>query len=142
MPLRLLSGPAGSGKSQVADDLLADGEFEIILDITRLWAAIGGYERGPDGRYPIRADDDAALIVARYVRGVAARFAAQEGFNVVVTTSSPDQAARWQEIAEENGDTFSETVIDPGREVCEERLSQGGFLSPECERTIDRWYRP
>ncbi|MDE2813318.1 MAG: hypothetical protein OXM01_09850, partial [Gemmatimonadota bacterium] len=49
--------------------MLDAGEVQIVADITELWATIGGYVRGPDGRYPLRLDDDPALAVAPVKQG-------------------------------------------------------------------------
>ena len=97
--LHLIEGPAGSGKSQLARDMLDAGEVDLLADTTALWAAVGSYERGADGKYPVREDNDPALRVALYLQATAAAFALREGYNVAVTTSQRDQGSRWQEIA-------------------------------------------
>ena len=86
--LILLQGPAGSGKSQLAAQMLAAGEVQALADVTALWAAISGAVRDPlTGRYPVRDPDDVALEAARYIQRALTRFALETGADVVVTTS-------------------------------------------------------
>ena len=138
--LHLVEGPAGGGKSQYVAELVAAGTVAIVADVTRLWAAVGGYERGPDGRYPVREDDDPALHTARYLQAVAVRHALEQGADVAVTTSQPGQAARWRHVSTRY--TLEVTTVDPGEEVVRQRLElpETGELSPECQRAIDRWF--
>ena len=125
-----------------------EGEVDVVSDVTRLWAALGGYERGPDGRYPVRADDDPALTTALYVQAVAVRRALREGAAVAVTTSRAGQASRWQALAGQVEVEFSVEVsfevrtVDPGEDVVRARLADPdtGELSPECEKAVRRWY--
>ena len=57
MAIEIVAGPAGSGKSQlVAVEL--DKERDVLIDFTRLWAAISGIDRLPDGRFPVRRRGD------------------------------------------------------------------------------------
>ena len=76
--LTLIQGPAGSGKSAVAADLLSAGELEVLFDTTAIWAALSGAVRGPDGRFPPRSDDDPSLATALYLQAVGARFALEQ----------------------------------------------------------------
>ena len=101
--LYLIEGPSGGGKSQFVGDLKAAGEIVVIADVTRLWAATGGYQRGADGKFPIRRDDDPALHLSRYLQTTAAAFALREGFNIAVTTSRRGQTGRWAALAAEHG---------------------------------------
>lgn len=140
--LYLVEGPAGGGKSQHAREMLEAGEAQVLADVTSLWAAIGGHERGPDGRYPVRSDDDPALALARYVQAAVVREGLREGQDVVVTTSRRDQQDRWSEVAAAAATSLSVRTIDPGRSVVEARLAdpQTGILSADCESAIARWY--
>lgn len=139
--LTLVQGPAGSGKSQVAAEMLEAGEVEVLSDVTSLWIALSGVTRGADGRYPVRSDQDPALIVALYVQAVAVRRALEAGAAVAVTTSRRGQAARWQEVAEAVGAAFNVRTVDPGEQVVRARLADAdGVVSPECERAVGRWY--
>lgn len=139
--LILIEGPAGAGKSQLTTLMLEAGEIAVLADTTELWAALSGAVRGPDGRYPVRLDDDLALAVARYLKAVAVRVGLQEGADVAVTTSERGQAERWRRMAEEAGAPFAVRTVDPGRDVVEARLSDAdGVLSEACRQAIGRWY--
>ena len=144
MSLTLLEGPAGSGKSGDADDLLASGEADVMADLTALWAALRAMRRGVDGKYPVRGDDDPAIRsgLAAYIRAAVVRQALRDGLNVVVTSATPDMATRWQAVADEAGVTFDVRTIDPGRSEVERRLADPatGELSDECRKAIARWY--
>ncbi|MDE0289441.1 MAG: hypothetical protein OXM88_12850 [bacterium] len=133
--LILLEGPAGGGKSQIAL-MLADDPDVLIADVTRLWSAVGGYERP----YPIRSEDDPALAAALYVQATVARYALRQGLDVVVTTSRRGQQERWQELADEAGTSMSVQTVDPGEQVVRDRLAVDGVLSDACEGAIGRWY--
>ena len=141
--LLLVEGPAGSGKSQEVARMLAAGELDIVADLTGLWAGLRGMERGPDGRYPVRTDDDPVIRsgLATYLRAAAVRQGLREGLRVAVTAGTPDMAPRWAEVAEEGGAAFSVRTVDPGEAVVRERLAVDGELSPQCERAASRWYR-
>ena len=139
--LYLIQGPAGSGKSAVAADSLAAGEIEVLLDTTALWAALSGAVRGPDGKYPVRGDDDPALGAALYLQAVGARFSLEQGARVGVTTSRRGQEARWAEVAREAGAEINVRTVDPGEDVVRGRLAgPDGSVSSDCERAIGRWY--
>ena len=141
MALHLVQGPAGSGKSQTVAEMVEAGEVEVVADTTRLWVALGLYERGPDGRYPVRADDDPVLAVALYAQGVAVRRGLDEGTEVAVTTSRRGQETRWRLVAEAAGTRLKVRTVDPGEDVVRARLAEpDGTLSAACERAIGRWY--
>ena len=138
--LLLLEGPAGSGKSQEAEALLASGEYHVLADLTALWAAVRAMRRGPDGRYPVRQDNDPGLALAAYLRAVVVRQGLRDGLNVVVTSASPGTATRWAQAAEELGVRFQVRTIDPGYAEAAARLADGGSLSVECQKALARWY--
>ena len=139
--LVLIQGPAGGAKSQVAAEMLEAGEVQVLADTTALWAALSGVQRGPDGKYPVRQDDDLALAVALYVQAVAVRRGLEAGTDVGVTTSRRGQEARWQEIADSIQTQFAVRTIDPGEDVVRERLAEpDGTLSDPCAKAIARWY--
>lgn len=139
--LTLLAGPAGAGKSQAAAAMLEAGEVSVVADTTALWAALSGASRNASGKYPERADNDPALVVARVVQTAAARQALESGFDVAVTTSRKGQAERWQTLAVNRGASFRQRILDPGREVVRSRLAEtDGNLSEACERAVARWY--
>ena len=55
----LLSGPAGSGKSARARELLSQAtKPTIVADFTSLFNAVRLIERQPDGTFPVRTDRD------------------------------------------------------------------------------------
>ena len=137
--LFLIQGPAGAGKGDHAKALLESGSASVWLDLTRLWVALSGVERGPDGRYRDRQNDEDALRLAQIARSVMLDRALQLGMNTIVTASSP-QEARYREVADRHRARFDVVTIDPGRAVVSERLSVGGVLSPQCEAAIGRWY--
>lgn len=125
--------------------MLAAGEIDVQADLTELWVALRGVKRGPDGRYPIREDDDPAVRsdLAAYLRAVAVRQALREDLAVAVTSGTPDTATKWQTVAAEAGATFAVRTIDPGREAVRAALSKDGAgvtLDLECEKAVDRWY--
>lgn len=139
--LVLVEGPAAGGKSQYVAEMLAAGEVDIQADVTALWVALSGAVRDATGRYPVRRDNDPALLLARYLQSVAVRQGLQEGFDVAVTTSQPHQGERWRILAAAAGATFSVTTLDPGVQVVTARLADAdGNLSAECQRALSRWY--
>ena len=116
----------------------------MLFDVTAIWAALSGARRGPDGKYPIRSEDDPALGAALYLQTVGARFALENGARVGVTTSRRAQEARWTELARAAGVEINIREVDPGEAVVRARLSdpETGILSSEpCNRAIGRWYQ-
>lgn len=141
--LTLIEGPAGGGKSDLAREMRTAGEIDLIADVTALWVALTGVRRGPDGRYPVRLDDDPALGAARYLQTTAVHHGLRENLNVAVTASVRDQAGKWGAVAAENGAGFRVQTVDPGIDVVTDRLADpiSGELSEECDVAIGRWYR-
>ena len=141
--LTLVEGPAGSGKSQIVNEMLASGELDVVADLTAIWAAVRGIERDDDGRYPVRTDDDPAIAsgLAAYTRAVVVRRGLEQDLDVGVTTGTPETAPRWSGVAAESGAAFSVLTVDPGRAVVTARLADAdGVLSDECAGAIGRWY--
>ena len=88
--LLLIEGPAGSGKSQVAKAKLASGEYQVLADLTEIWAAIAGIERDPEtGRYPVRLDSDPTVPIAVYLRKAAVSVSLNNGLNTIVSSGTP-----------------------------------------------------
>ena len=139
--LVLIEGPAGSGKSQEAARMLAAGEAAILADLTALWAAMRGFERDADGKYPVRTEDDPALRLSAFMRAAVVRQALREGLDTIVTSGTPSMATRWALVAQETGSAFEVRTIDPGQQVVRERLAVDGVLSSDCEKAVSRWYR-
>ena len=141
--LLLIEGPAGSGKSQEVARILAANEADVVADLTAQWVALRAVERRPNGRYPVRFDDDPSVStgLAAYMRAVVVRRGLQLGLNVVVTSGSPRTAPKWAAVAQEEKASFMLRTIDPGEAAVRARLAEDGELSDQCEAAIDRWYR-
>ena len=136
----LLSGPAGSGKSQEARRLRDENPGPaVIADFQSLYAAIAGDVRGPDGTFPQR--DPALLPTAEYVRRAVITAAVSRQIDVIATNSDGSLTRRAQ-LLEQLGAGAEERVIDPGEEVVKSRLSsrRTGRLSGACSQAIGRWY--
>ncbi|MCY4057584.1 MAG: hypothetical protein OXG44_06255 [Gammaproteobacteria bacterium] len=132
MALGILRGPAGAGKSQE----LQPGELRA--DLTALWAALYGYDRGPDGRFPERSAEEAAI--ASYLKGAVVRFAARQGLSGFATTS--DSSPEAVERLREQGATGPVRSINTAAEVSVDRLSDAdGNLSDSCRQALRRWFR-
>lgn len=139
MPSILLSGPAGSGKSQEARRLRASNPGPaVIADFQSLYAAIAGDVRGPDGTFPLR--DPSLLPTAEHTRRVVISAARARGLDVIATNSDGDRTRR-RRLLDLLGPGASERIIDPGRDVVIDRLADsGGTLSGECNQAVGRWY--
>ena len=137
MPIDILRGPAGAGKSQWLEENRDD---RLVLDLTRLWAALGLYTRGADGLYPVRRSDDPALTLARILKAAAIGIAAREGIDAIVTTS--DSSAEEIERLRRRGAIGAVITIDPGLAEVRRRLADDvtGVVSDDCENAIQRWY--
>ena len=133
MAFGILRGPAGAGKSQELEPGI------LRADVTALWAAVTGAQRGADGRYPVRADDDQGLEIARYLKATLISFAAKRGLSGVATTS--DSSPEAVERLREQGATGPVRTVDPGESVVRRRLAgPDGQLSGACESAVQRWY--
>ena len=142
MALNILRGPAGAGKSQW---LARHAPTALVLDVTALWAALTGVERDEHGRYPIRTEDEDGLRMALYLKAVGTRFAAEQGIEAWVTTSSsaPEAVERiWERVDAANVPRGRIHTIDPGYNRVRKRLADPitGELSEECEQAVNRWF--
>jgi hypothetical protein len=140
MPSRLISGPAGAGKSEVARERRRENSGPtVIADFQSIYAAIAGDTRGPDGNYPMR--DPALLPMAEYVRRAVITGARNREIDVIVTNSDGDPGRR-SFLLGELGEDAVEEIVDPGEDVVKARLSsrRTGRLSGACRNAIDRWY--
>ena len=137
----LISGPAGANKSKAARvALLETVGPSALIDYQELYAALAGIDRLPDGRYPERLPEHRHLLpLAEYVRRAAISGAVLMEITPIVTNSDGD-ARRRAFLLSELGPNSSERILDPGRDVVEERLSRGGILSEQCNQAINRWY--
>ena len=138
----LLSGPAGSGKTALARELL--DQFQrpgVCADFQSIYAALLLLVRGSDGRYPQRlASQSHALAIAEYLRRAAITVALENDVDIVVTNSDGSPARR-NFLLSQMGPGAVERVIDPGIEVVRERLADvDGLLSVQCGDAINRWF--
>ena len=139
--LTLIQGPAGSGKSQVAGEMLEAGEVDLVADTTALWVALSGVTRGPDGRFPVRPLTDPAKLMALYVQKVTVRKGLSEGWDVAVTASAQNIEEKWKRVADEFAASLRVRTVDPGEAVVRARLSEpDGKLSDPCAKAIRRWF--
>ena len=139
MPGILLSGPAGSGKSQLAAAMLRNAtEPTVAADFQAVVVALLLQERGPDGRYPLRPAY--VLGLAERIRQAIITAATEREISVIITNSDGDPLRRASLLARLPGSR--EQVVDPGEAVVRARLADGltGVLSDDCKQAIDRWY--
>ena len=137
----LISGPTGGGKSQLAVDLIKNGQGPTVAaDFQAIVAALLLLERGPDGKYPIRPSW--VLPLAEYTRQALITGAVNRDIDVIATNSDGDPVRR-QALLGRLGAGATERVIDPGEDVVRARLADPvtGNLSPDCGQAISRWYR-
>ena len=137
----LLSGPAGSSKSQRAVELIKDATGPTIAaDFQSIVVALLQLQRGPDGLYPIRPEW--VLPLAEYVRQAAVEGAINREISVVLTNSDGSPERR-DYLLKKLGPGSTEQILDPGEDVVRARLSNSktGKLSSECGKAINRWYR-
>ena len=134
----IIAGPAGGGKSQYIEARRRPGD--AVIDFTRLYAAVTGAQRGPDGRYPERGGDDPLLPLTAYLFTTAVRQVAARGLRAWVTTSD---RRRLEELRELLPDA-AVTEVDPGESVIRARLAdpETGELSAQCAAAVARWYGP
>ena len=138
----LLSGPAGAGKTQEAQAILAAAIGPMVAaDFQAILAALLLLERLPNGRYPNRNPAQAAwlLPMAEAIRQTIITIAEEREIDVV-TTNSDGSAARRGFLLSRLGPGAVERVIDPGINVVTDRLAVDGVLSVDCGKAISRWY--
>ena len=138
----LISGPAGSGKTALAREMVDDGRADLALDFQSLLAALLLLQRGPDGRYPQRDGRAERLLpLAETLRRTVLREAIDRGLNPVMTNSDGSPSRR-SEILTALGPNSVEVVVDPGRAIVEARLADPitGVLSGQCGQAIGRYY--
>ena len=144
MPDLLLSGPAGAGKTAEARRILdaSAGRQAVALDFQSIYAALLLLERQVDGRYPPREPrHQFAYPLVEYLRRAALTAARDREIEVVLTNSDSDPGRR-AELMGRLKPGATERVIDPGRAVVVERLSDAdGNLSGQCAGAIGRWFK-
>ena len=145
MPIGIIRGPAGAGKSQWFEANREPGD--LIIDVSGLWVALLGLERDGNGRYPVRLATDPGLRMALYLKSTAIRFAAENGISGWATTSnsSPVAVERLRERIVSGGGAGAVgrvVTVDPGESVARSRLADPdtGEVSDECNRAVRRWY--
>ena len=153
MPIGIIRGPAGAGKSQWFQENREPGD--LLIDVTALWVALLGLERDGNGRYPVRLASEPGLRMALYLKSTAIRFAAENGISGWATTSSSSPVAveRLREIIVSAGAGAGAgwccagavgrvVTVDPGESVARSRLADPdtGEVSDECNRAVRRWY--
>ena len=127
MPSYLISGPAGSGKTQVAEGLLAEAtEPTVLLDFQAIFAALSGAKRGPDGRYPLR--DRRLLPITEYVRQAAISAARERQLSIILTNSDSAVSRRSQLLSRMLGRDVAaiDLTVRSGRPVS--LKSPGNFI--------------
>lgn len=138
----LLSGPAGAGKTLVAQNMVETSNTPaVVVDFQQLYAALVGDERDPEtGRYPERQDRHGYLLpLVEYLRRTAITAAQQRDLFAIVTNSDGDRDRR-AFLLGLLGAGGEEVVIDPGIETVTRRLSVNGQLSRQCQQAVNRWF--
>ena len=138
----LLTGPAGSAKSQAARELLRTGKVDLAADYQSIASALLLLERDPvTGRYPPRdARFEKIVPLAAAIKAAVVTEARARGLTVVETNSNGSPAQRQRLLAALGG--ASERILDPGRRVVEQRLADPvtGQLSSQCGQAVGRYY--
>lgn len=158
MPIQPIAGPAGSGKSQLIEAERRPGD--VVIDFTRIYAAVAGVARGPDGRYPERQPDDPLVPLVAAVQSFALSEAVKRQLNGYVTTSRRESVPVLERITGQPA-----RIVDPGEDVVTARLMvardvevdlsddpvaprrptvgrtvKRRELSDNCRRALARWY--
>ena len=142
MPVGIIRGPAGAGKSQWYEK--NKSRDDLWFDVTAIWAAIRGLERDPEtGLYPVREDDDPGLRTALYLRSTAVRFASENGIDGWATTSNsaPEAVERLRDRGAVGevvsvGDGFTQDEIEA--RLADKKTKK---VSRQCRRAVRRWFR-
>ena len=136
MPITPIAGPVGAGKSQEVDRLRKPGD--VLIDFTRIYVALSGAVRGPDGRFPEREDGDPLLPLASAVQSFALSEAVARELDGFVTTASADKVPTLERVT---GETAK--VIDPGDDaVIVRHYGERPNITAECSKALGRWYGP
>ena len=134
MPIDVLAGPGCAEiKLDEIDELAAGRESFVVIDVTRVYRALGGEAVSP-------ASDPVTFSLAQYLTGTALRQATRQRMDGVVTTSTGSRA-RIQALAEISGGRV--LVVDRGRaETCRRlrRAVPQADRRDVCEDGLSRWY--
>ena len=138
MPIQPLAGPAGSGKSQIIENERRPGD--VVIDFTLLHAALTGAVRGPDGRYPVREDDDPALGLVSAVQAFALSEAVKRELDGYVTTASREHVERLERVT---GQRARVVDVKPGPLLARlTEVDDGGedYIDGQCVAAARRWW--
>ena len=132
MPITIVAGPAGAGKSDVTRDRLG----AVVIDTTLLFNALF-----PSLAGRVRSGEDGRLRLVQYVKMVALRAAVESNLDGFVTVADPSKIDSLLAVTGEPRETGLK-ILDPGRRVVLERLrdSQGTDRISDCTKAVDRWY--
>lgn len=137
----LLSGPAGSGKTQEARRLLEDHQgAAVVVDFSVIYASLTLLQRNEAGRYPERGPELAHVAPLAELLRRNAIDAAVERDIYVVATNSDGSPARRNLLLQALGPGAQERILDPGEGVVRQRLAVNGQVSQQCTEAIRRWY--
>lgn len=119
----MIEGPIFSGKSKIGEGMVADGELDVLIQYSALWAAVRGVRRRR-GKYPVRQDSDPfnRRGYGTVLMTEAVKLALSRDLKTGVATSVRNSAPKWQEIAGQHGAGFSVRTVDPGARVITARL--------------------
>ena len=134
MPLNVIAGPAGGGKSQAVE--AAAGPREAVIDFTRMHDALFPKLAG-------ELRDPALLPFVEAVRMAAVREAAARQLDGYVTISDgrPERIEAMRQAAGPDSVVYVDDVMDEA--TARQRLakSQPAGRSRSCQRATDRWFR-
>lgn len=134
MPLQVIAGPAGSGKSQWMLDHA--GRDDVVIDFGRLFLALF-----PALENVVRGDAERrALVMAAWLKTAAVRRAVELDLSGFVSTSDPGKVDSLLAMTGQQRPAGVK-VIDPGRATVLSRLakSQPG-RDTACTAAVDGWY--
>ncbi|MCY4508423.1 MAG: hypothetical protein OXG35_15925 [Acidobacteria bacterium] len=139
MPIQPIAGPAGSAKSQHVSEVRRPGD--VLIDYTLIWAALTGAARGPDGRYPVREDDDPSLPLASAVYWFTLSEAVRRELSGFVTTASRAAVPRLERITGVAAHVLNVEASVPLARLSEVDPGTGDpTLEPSCVAALRRWY--
>ena len=137
MPIQVIAGPAGSGKSQIvaAERRLGD----VLIDYTAIYVALSGVTRGADGKFPVREDDDPSLPLVTAAYWWMVEEAARRQLDGFATTASRENVGRLETITGRKA-----RVVDAEPGVLLARLTEvdddGEYLDRQCVSAARRWW--
>lgn len=127
VPLAIICGPPGSGKSGYTQERA--GPHDIVIDLDRIIARL----TGQDGHQRGKAHLDPAIRARNQMLGALARSDAPRAF-FVVSAPYPAERQWWSDIL-----GGSVVLMDPGERTCMARIQERG--TPWQAAAVARWYR-